>query len=61
MHRQWKASRILELLGRPEDSRVRGMTNLAMLSDAELDALLNDVEQNTRGIVEALRGWLERR
>jgi hypothetical protein len=44
-----KASRILELSDRPRDDRMRGMANLATLTDSDLDVLLHDIEAEYKG------------
>jgi hypothetical protein len=59
MNRHEKASKILELLDRPESDHDRGMANLSTLTDSELDVLLHDIERDTQDIAGMVYGWLK--
>jgi hypothetical protein len=59
VNRQQKAERVLDLLDRPEESRERGMANLASLTDSELETLLADLERNINSMTELLDRWMK--
>jgi hypothetical protein len=59
MNRQQQIERILDLLGRPDEHRELGCTNLSSLDDARLGDMLQQLERDSLVIAATVEQWLE--